>query len=181
MTAPRPARVWGVMAEFRDPDALRATAEAAREAGYTRLEAYTPFPVDGLAEAVGFTGTRVPLATLLGAVAGGTGGFLLQWWSAVVDLPVNVGGRPLDSWPMFVPVTFEMTILGGALAAFVAMLAGNRLPDLWTPVNRAPDFDLASRDRFFLCVRADDPRFDRDATLDWLRARSPVRCEEVPA
>jgi hypothetical protein len=178
---PEGARPWGVMAEFDDADALLAAAEAARAAGWTRLEAYSPFPVEGLDEAVGFAHTRVPLVTFLGGLVGGLGGFWMQWWSATRDYPVNVAGRPLNSWPMFIPVTFEMTVLLGALAAFVAVLVGNRLPDLWTPAYRARDFDLADRNRFFLALRADDPRFDADAATAWLQERHPVRVEELPA
>jgi hypothetical protein len=168
------------MAEFATGDELLAAARQARDAGYTRIEAYSPFPVDGLAEAIGFRRTRVPLVTFLGAVAGGVGGYLLQWTSAVLDYPVNVGGRPLHSWPMFVPVTFEMTVLFGALAAVLALLLGSGLPQLYHPVFNAPDFDLASRNRFFLCVRSDDPRFDAQETARWLDTLSPLRRCEVP-
>jgi hypothetical protein len=167
---------WGLMAEFATADALLAAARGARAAGYTRVEAYSPFPVDGLAEALGFHRSRVPLATFLGGLVGGLGGFFMQWHAAVVDLPVNVGGRPLNSWPMFVPVSFELTILGAALAAFLAVILGNRLPDLAHPVFEAPDFDLAMRNRFFLCLRADDPRFDAEDSAAWLDARQPLKC-----
>ena len=141
---------WGVMAEFAGADALLEAARRTREAGYTRLEAYAPFPVEGLAEAIGCRPTRVPLATLVGALAGGVGAYLMQWYSASVDYPIDVGARPLHSWPMFIPVTFEMTILFGALAAVAALLFGSGLPQLYHPVFNVPDFDLATRNRFFL-------------------------------
>ena len=141
---------WGVMAEFAGADALLEAARRTREAGYTRLEAYAPFPVEGLAEAIGCRPTRVPLATLVGALAGGAGAYLMQWYSASVDYPIDVGARPLHSWPMFIPVTFEMTILFGALAAVAALLFGSGLPQLYHPVFNVPDFDLATRNRFFL-------------------------------
>ncbi len=173
------AAPWGLMAEFRTADELLAAARAAREAGYTRIEAYTPFHVDGLAEAMGLRPSRVPLATFVGALLGGLGGYFMQWYSAVVDYPINVGGRPLHSWPMFVPVTFELTVLGGALAAFAAVIVGNRLPDLSYPVFDAPDFELATRNRFFLCLRADDPAFAAEGTAAWLDACGPLRREEV--
>jgi len=172
-------RLWGLMAEFATADALLAAAEAARSAGYTRVEAYSPFPVEGLAEAVGFGRNRVALVTGLGALCGGVFGYLLQWYSAVIDYPINVGGRPLHSWPMFVPVTFELTVLGGALAAFAAVIVGNRLPDLAHPVFEAPDFDLAMRNRFFLCLRADDPIFDIQHAGAWLDGRQPLNRSEL--
>ncbi|NML43964.1 DUF3341 domain-containing protein [Ramlibacter sp. G-1-2-2] len=169
------------MAEFATADALLAAARAAHAAGYRRAEAYSPFAVEGLAEAVGFTGSRVPLFTLLGALAGGIGGYFLQWYAAVVDFPVNVGGRPLNSWPMFVPITFEMGVLGGAFAAVIAMLVGSGLPRLRHPLFAAPDFDLAMRNRFFLCLRADEPVFDREKAEDFLRGLQPLLCVEVAA
>jgi hypothetical protein len=172
-------RLWGLMAEFATADALLAAAQAARAAGYTRVAAYSPFPVEGLAEAVGFARNRVALVTLLGAILGGLLGYGMQWYSAVVDYPLNVGGRPLHSWPMFVPVTFELTVLGGALAAFAAVIIGNRLPDLAHPVFEARDFEHAMRDRFFLCLRADDPRFDARRSAAWLDAREPLQRSEV--
>lgn len=172
---------WAVMAEFASADELLAAAEHAREAGYTRLQAYAPFHVEGLAEAVGFTRNRVPLITFLGGVVGGVTGYFLQWYSAVIDYPLNIGGRPLNSWPMFIPVTFEMTVLGAALAAFFAVVIGNRLPDLAHPVFRMPDFDLAMRNRFFLCVRADDPKFDAERVRTMLERLQPLKCQEVPA
>jgi hypothetical protein len=171
--------LWGLMAEFATADELLAAAEAAREAGYTRIEAYAPFHVEGLAEAVGFPRNRVAPITFVGALLGGLGGYFMQWYSAVIDYPINVGGRPLHSWPMFVPVTFELTVLGGALAAFLAVIVGNRLPDLSNPVFDAPDFELAMRNRFFLCLRADDPRFDVGRSAAWLDERRPLKRTEV--
>lgn len=170
---------WGLLAEFASADALLQAALAARAEGYVHVQAYAPFPVEGLAEAVGYTRSRVPAITFIGALLGGVGGYAMQWYSAVIAYPIDVGGRPLHSWPMFVPVAFELAVLGGALAAFVAVLVGNRLPDLWHPVFEAPDFDLASRNRFFLCLRADDPRFDERKTADWLDGLRPVKRVEV--
>jgi hypothetical protein len=172
--------LWGVMAEFASPEALVEAARGARAAGYTRVEAYAPFAVEGLAEAVGFTRTRVPPWTFVGGLLGGIGAYALQWYSAVVNYPIDVGGRPPHSWPMFVPITFEMTVLGGALAAVLALFAGNGLPNLHHPVFGAPDFDLAMRNRFFLGVRADDPAFEPEATGHWLDTLAPLRRFEVP-
>ena len=172
--------IHGVMAEFASAASLVAATREAREAGLADLEAYSPFPVEGLAEAVGFTKSRVPLAVLSGGVAGGLGGYLLQWYSAVVSYPINVGGRPLDSWPEFIPVAFEMTILFAALAAVIAMLWGNGLPRLRHPVFDAPDFDLATRTRFFLCVATRDAAGAK-AARRFLESQKPLRIVEVAA
>ena len=174
------ARPWGVMAEFASAKDLLGAAQAARAAGYRHAEAYAPFPVEGLAEAVGFRRNHVAAFTFAGALLGGAGGYFLQWYTAVVDYAINVGGRPAHSWPMFVPVTFEMTILGGAFAAVLALLLGNGLPQLYHPVFNAPDFDLAMRNRFFLCLRRDDPAFDEAGAARLLDAMQPLRRCEVP-
>jgi hypothetical protein len=174
-------RPWALMAEFAGADALLEAARAARAAGHARIEAYAPFHVEGLAEAIGAPAPRAPRWTFVGALLGGIGAYWLQWHSAVVRWPLDVGGRPLHSWPMFVPVAFEMAILGGAFAAVLALLLGARLPKLRHPVFDAPDFDLASRNRFFLCLRADDPTFDADAAARLLDGQRPLRRFEVAA
>jgi len=171
---------WGLMAEFATADQLLRGARAAHEAGYRHAEAYAPFPVEGLAEALGFERTRVPMATFLGGLAGGVAGFFLQWYSAVIDYPINVAGRPLNSWPMFVPVTFEMAVLGAAFAAVITMLVGSGLPKLRHPVFNAPDFELAMRNRFFLCLPAHDPAFEQERAKRLLESLAPMRCVEVP-
>lgn len=172
--------IYGAMAELESAEALLAAVRRARAAGYRRIEAYAPFPVEGLAEAIGFTGNRVPLLALLGGVAGGVGGYLMQWYSAVLSYPINVGGRPLHSWPSFIPVTFELTVLGAALAAVLGMLFLNGLPALYHPVFNVPEFDLATRNRFFLCLRADDVQFDAASTRTFLSELQPLRVLEVP-
>jgi hypothetical protein len=175
------AKIYGLLAEFSTATALIDAATRARQAGYQRVEAYAPFAVEGLADAVGFTGNHVPLMTLLGGLAAGLGGYFMQWYSAVIDYPINVGGRPLHSWPSFIPVTFEMTILGAALAAVIGMLVANGLPKLYHPVFNAPEFDLATRNRFFLCLPAHDPAFDLDRAKGWLNELQPLMVCEVPA
>ncbi|QDZ30523.1 DUF3341 domain-containing protein [Noviherbaspirillum sp. UKPF54] len=168
------------MAEFRTGEALLEAVRRAREDGYREMEAYAPYPIEGIAEAVGFTRDRVPLMTLLGGFAGGLGGYFLQWYSAVIDFPINVGGRPLHSWPSFIVPTFELTILGAALAAVFGMLAANGLPRLRHPVFDAPDFGQATRNRFFLCLPARDPRFDATRSRAFLQGLDPLSVAEVP-
>jgi hypothetical protein len=161
------------MAEFHSPEALLHAAERAHRQGFKRMDAYTPFPIEGLAEALGVHDRRVPLIVLLGGIAGCLGGFFLQYWVAVIDYPLNVGGRPLNSWPAFIPVTFEMTILFAALSAFLGVLALNGLPMPYHPVFNVEQFELASRNRFFLCIEASDPAFDRDGTWKFLESLGP--------
>lgn len=180
-TTSRPQReLYGLMAEFTTADALLAAAQKAHDAGYARVEAYTPFHIEGLDEAVGFTRTRVPLVTLLAAIAGGAGGYFMQWYAAVIDYPINIGGRTQHSWPMFVPVSFSLCVLVAAFAAVLAFILGSGLPRLNHPVFDAPDFDLASRNRFFLCLRCDEPAFDAKAAGELLDSMQPLRRMEVP-
>jgi len=175
------ASCYGLMAEFGSAEALVCAARAARQWGYRRLEAYTPFSVEGLAEALELPPPRIPLITLIGGIVGGAGAFFLQWYTAVIDYPINSGGRPLNSWPMFIPATFELAVLGAALAAFGGLLVLNCLPRLRHPVFDTPDFDLASRNRFFLCIRSDDALFDLEGTGAWLRGLGPLRVVPTPA
>jgi hypothetical protein len=170
---------WGLMAEFAGADALLAAARRVRESGYRHVEAYSPFPVEGLAEVLGYERTPVPSWTFLGALAGGAGGYFMQWYAAVIDYPVNIGGRPLHSWPMFVPLTFELAVLGGAFAAVASFLVASRLPKLRHPLFASPDFDLATRNRFFLCLRADDPAFEPQQSRALLQSLQPLACVEV--
>lgn len=172
-------RLYGLLASFDTADALLEAARLVSDAGYRRLDAFTPFPVEGLAEAIGFRGGKVRWLVLLGALLGGLLGYFIQYYSAVVDYPLNVGGKPLHSWPAFMLVTFELTILGGAFGAVLGMLALNGLPRLHHPLFNTPGFGLATRDRFFLLVDARDPRFDPENTRDLLEALGPLRVEDV--
>jgi Protein of unknown function (DUF3341) len=169
----------GLMAEFETPTALVAAAEQARLQGYRHMDAYTPIPIEELNEALGIRRTRLPRLVLAGGVLGGLAGYALQYWSLTIAYPLNVGGRPLHSWPYFIPITFETTVLGAALAAFVGMWARNHLPQPYHPVFNAPAFARASLDRFFLCIEATDPRFDRHATGKFLDSLHPVGVSEV--
>jgi hypothetical protein len=171
--------VYGLMAEFEDPGDLVAAAHRAREAGYRRMDAYSPLPIEELHEALGFHDRRLPLIVLVGGVIGALAGYGLQWWASTIAYPLNVGGRPLHSWPAFIPVTFEMTILIAALSAVFGMLALNGLPQPYHPVFNVPRFALASRNRFFLCIEARDPKFDLQKTRAFLEALNPREVSTV--
>ena len=171
--------IYGLMAEFDSPEDLLAAARCAHAQGYRHMDAYTPFPVKGLAEAIGFHRTRLPLIVLIGGIVGCVGGFLLQYYLSVIDYPLNVGGRPFNSWPSFIPVTFELTILVAALSAVLGMLALNGLPMPYHPVFNVPRFELATRNRFFLCIEATDPQFDRAGTKRFLESLTPQGVYEV--
>lgn len=160
--------IYGLMAEFEGPDALLGAARKARDAGYTKLDAFTPMPVEGLSEAVGFPRTWLPLIVLIAGIAGGMVGFGFQYWVHVIALPLNIGGRPLNSWPSFIPATFELTVLFAAISAVLGMILLNGLPRPHHPVFNVPGFERASVDRFFLCIEAQDPRFNLDKTKQFL-------------
>src|SRR5262245_61802962 len=160
--------VYGLLAEFADPaDVLEATRRA-YDRGYRMMEAYTPFPVEGLAEALGFHHNRIPAVVFIGGVLGGIGGFFMHWFSAVVHCPLHFGGLPLNGFPSFIPITFELAVLMAALAAVLGMLGLNGLPRPHHPVFSVPSFALASRNRFFLCLQARDPLFEIDGARRFL-------------
>lgn len=173
--------LYGLMAEFDAADDLLEACRRARDAGYRRMDAYTPFPIHGLDDAIGLKKTFLPYLVLGGGIAGGLGGYLMQYYASVIDYPLNIGGRPFHSWPSFIPVTFEMTILGAAFTAVLGMLALNRLPLPYHPVFNVERFELASRSHFFLCIEARDPKFDRQATEKFLKGLKPHGVYEVPA
>jgi hypothetical protein len=175
-----PSGPYGLLAEFKRPEDLFVATERSYERGYRMMEAYTPFPVEGLAEALGFRHNRIALIVLIGGLAGGLLGFFMQWFSAVVHYPIDVGGRPLNSWPAFIPITFELAVLCGALAAVFGMLGLNGLPRPYHPVFNVERFALASRNRFFLCIQARDPLFDQEGTRRFLDELGPDAISMVP-
>jgi hypothetical protein len=172
--------VYGLMAEFDTPGDLVAAAHHTHEAGYRKIDAYSPFPIEELAEAIGFHKNGVPLVVLIGGILGGLSGYMMQYWIATVSYPVNVGGRPYHSWPSFLIVTFEMTILFAGIAAVFGMLALNGLPMPYHPVFNVPRFAFASKDRFFLIVFSTDPKYDAVATRGFLQSLDPRSISEVP-
>jgi hypothetical protein len=176
----RPA-LHGLAAEFDDQNTLVAASRRAVQEGYRRLDAYTPFPIEELHEALGIHRTSVPLIVLLSGIVGGVSGYGLEYWVSAIAYPLNIGGRPFHSWPAFIPVTFEMTVLFAAIGAVLGMLVLNRLPMPYHPIFNAPRFALASRDRFFLCIEADDARFDLEATRRFLESFNPREVVEVEA
>jgi hypothetical protein len=174
------ARVYGLMAEFDSVAELMAAAHRTREAGYQRIDAYSPFPIEGLAEAIGFHHDEVPLVVLIGGLIGGLTGYLMQYWISVVSYPVNVGGKPYHSWPAFIVVTFEMTILFAGIFAVLGMLALNGLPMPYHPVFNVSRFAFATKDRFFLIVFSSDPKYDPAEVRRFLEGLSPRSISEVP-
>lgn len=173
--------IYGLLAEFDTPDALVVAAEQARLAGYRKMDAYSPIPIEELNEALGLRRTRLPKLVFIGGLLGGLAGYGLQYFSAAIAYPVNIGGRPFNSWPQFIPVTFETTVLGAALTCFVGMWALNKLPQPYHPVFNVPAFARASTDRFFLCIEAADPAFTPDATRRFLEGLHPLGVSEVAA
>jgi hypothetical protein len=162
--------LYGIMAEFEGPNELVHAARRVYEAGYRRINGYSPYPIEELSEAIGFTRSSLPLIVFIGGLVGGIGGFLMQYWIEVINYPINVGGKPYNSWPAFIPITFECTVLVAAFSAVRGMLVLNKLPQPYHPVFNAPNFALATRDRFFLVVEANDPKYDHDRVAELLKS-----------
>ena len=170
---------FALMAEFHSSQELLRAIEKSKAQGYKELEAYTPYPIEAVWEALGHHKSRLPLIVLIGGILGCLAGFFLQYWASVINYPLNVGGRPLNSWVSFIPVTFETTVLFAALAAVLGMFMLNGLPQPYHPVFNVERFALASRDRYFLAIGAWDPKYDRQATEAFLRTLGPYEVSEV--
>ena len=164
------SHVYGVLAEFANPTALVAAAHHLRGAGYSRFEAYTPFAVEELSEAIPVRYSILPILVLTGGIVGGLGAFSMMYYASVINYPLNIGGRPLNSWPAFVPITFEVAVLIAAFAAVFGVFGLSQLPMPYHPLFNVKEFERASQDRFFLCIEANDPIFDLEATTTFLRS-----------
>lgn len=176
----RESSLYGILAEFETAEALLNASRKAHAEGYRKMDAYAPLHIEGLADAIGFRRSRVPLVFLIAGLVGGIGGFLLQYYIAKIDYPIIVGGRPLNSWPAFIPITFELTILCAGVIGFIAMLVMNRLPTPYHPVfNNASFAAHASRDRFYLCIEAKDPQFDLETTRNFLLHLDPREVSQI--
>jgi hypothetical protein len=175
----RKSGLYGLLIEFEDQATLLAAARQVHAEGYRKVDAYSPFPVEGLAKALGRGRTGVPAIVLIGGLVGATAGYYLQYWVSAIDYPLNIGGRPYHSWPMFVPITFELMVLFAAIFGVVGTLALNGLPQPYHPVFNVPEFGRATVDRFFLCIEAGDPKFERRGTEDFLGRLNGVRISEV--
>jgi hypothetical protein len=171
---------FGALAEFATPADVYHACERVRDAGYTRWDSYTPFPVHGLEKAMGLPSSRVPWVVLVCGLSGAAGGFILQWWVSEAAYPVVISGKPFFSWPAFIPVTFELGVLCGALGAVFGMLAFNQLPQLYHSLFRSTRFEACSDDRFFIAIEAVDPKFEPAETARFLESLGATHVEMVP-
>jgi hypothetical protein len=175
---PRPP-IYGLLARFESPQALVDAAHRVHEAGYKRVDAYTPYPVEAVIEALHLHDSKVPWLVFLGGCAGAAAGYAMQYYAAVVAYPMNIAGKPMHFWPMNIPIAFEMTVLLAAFAAVFGMLALNGLPMPYHPLFNVDSFKRASQDGFFLCIEGRDPKFDRSATAKFLEGLAPAEVHEV--
>jgi hypothetical protein len=171
--------IYGVTAEFDNPTALVNAARAAREKGYRKMEAYSPFPIEELHDVLHLHRNKLALIVLIGGVLGLLTAWVMQYYVTVIEFPINVGGRPLNSWPAYIIIMFELTILFAAISCVLGLLALCGLPMPYHPMFNVPRFATASRNRFFLCIEATDPLFDHDKTAEFLETLEPKEVSEV--
>jgi len=176
---PAPVGTYALVAEFASAEELLEAAEKTGAEGYRNTDAYTPFPVPGLSDALRFHDLRMPWLIFIGGLIGGFFGYTLQWYTATIDSPLNVGGKPFNSLPSFFPVTFECTILFASLTAFLCTFGLNGLPKPYHPIFNTPGFLRATKDRFFLAIEKSDPMFDTDETRKFLETLNPIAVSEV--
>ncbi len=177
--APGTPPLYGLLAEFHTPSEVVAAAHRVHDAGYTRVDAYSPYPIEEVSEALELHHSPLPMLVLGGGILGAIVGYGLQYWASVIEYPMNIGGRPLNSWPAFIPPTFETTILFAAGTAVLGMLALNGLPEPYHPVFNVPSFVLATRDKFFICIESTDPKFERTETKRFLLGLGTTEVYEV--
>ncbi len=175
------ANLYGLAAQFGSVEAVTYAAERVRDAGYTKTDAYTPFPVEGLDEALGMKPTRLGWLVLAAGITGGLTGFFMQWWANTTYYPLIIGGKPLNSWPNWIVIMYELTILSAAFTAGIVMILRNGLPRGYHPIFNTPGFEQASRDKFFIAIEARDPQFDLGRTTAFLESLNPERVAEVEA
>ncbi|MCC6147276.1 MAG: DUF3341 domain-containing protein [Anaerolineaceae bacterium] len=174
--------IFGILARFPDPETLIVASRRATEAGYCNLDAYTPFPVAGLADAMRLKPSKLPLAVLAGGIIGGALGYFMQYYAAAIDMPLNIGGRPLNSWPAFIPIAFEVTILLAALGGILGLFVVTRFPQPYHPVFNVKDFQKhGSQDGFYLGIEASDPKFDLTQTRKFLENLGAILVSEIEA
>lgn len=181
MTATTEPKTYGLLAEFDNPDALVAATRRAREAGYTRMDGYSPYPIGEVADELGFPKSEIGAVVFIGGLVGACCGFLMMTYLSAYEYPTIIAGKPLISWSMFIPITWELLVLTASMSGLFGLLALCGLPQPYHPLFNVPQFARATQDRFFLCVQADDPRYDATATKAFLTGLSPLSVEEVPA
>lgn len=182
LEASSPTNLYGLLAKFETPEDLVAASRRVYEAGYRKFDAYTPYPVEGLSQAMQLKPSPIPYLVLAGGIIGGITGFGMQTFATVFDYPLNIGGRPLFSWPAYIPITFEMIILLAAVTGFLGLFFFTRFPEPYHPVFRSEDFNQhASQDGFYLGIEAADPQFDLDRTRRFLTEAGSVQVSEIEA
>lgn len=175
-------KMYGILAKFEHPEDLVAATKRAYEAGYRKFDAYTPYPVEGLDQVMHLKPSFLPYAMLLGGILGGAGGFLMLTYATVIGNPLNIGGRPLFSWPTYIPITFELTVLTAAFFGVIGLFVATRFPQPYHPVFNSEDFrEHGSQDAFYLGIEASDPLFDLEKTRRFMQDLGSIQVAEIEA